>query len=88
MRPCCFVTWGRAQSLREVCGGLAASEGKLRRSKCCRAPAIAPLQDARHYFDYHHTAADTFDKVRFEELRRNLIVLSSLVYVLAQDEGQ
>lgn len=51
-------------------------------------PAIAPLQDARHYFDYHHTAADTFDKVRFEELRRNLMVLSSLVYALAQDEGR
>lgn len=51
-------------------------------------PAIAPLQDARHYFDYHHTAADTFDKVRFEELRRNLMVLSSLVYVLAQEGGR
>jgi carboxypeptidase Q len=33
-------------------------------------PAISPLQDARHYFDYHHTAADTFDKVRFDEMRR------------------
>jgi carboxypeptidase Q len=51
-------------------------------------PAIAPLQDARHYFDYHHTAADTFDKVSIEELRRNVEVISSLVYALAQDYGR
>jgi carboxypeptidase Q len=49
-------------------------------------PAISPLQDARHYFDFHHTAADTFDKVRIEELRRNLDVISCLVYALAQEE--
>jgi carboxypeptidase Q len=47
-------------------------------------PAISPHQDARHYFDYHHTAADTFDKVHPEELRRNVEVLSNLVYALAQ----
>ncbi len=51
-------------------------------------PAIAPLQDARHYFDYHHTAADTFDKVRIEELRRNVEVIATLVYALVQDYGQ
>jgi carboxypeptidase Q len=26
-------------------------------------PGMVPLVDARHYFDYHHTAADTLDKV-------------------------
>lgn len=49
-------------------------------------PAIAPLQDARNYFAYHHTAADTFDKVRPDELRRNLEVVAPLVYALAQHE--
>lgn len=49
-------------------------------------PCIAPLQDAREYFNYHHTAADTFDKVRPEELRRTLEVITSLVYGLAQHE--
>lgn len=48
-------------------------------------PTIAPLQDTRHYFDYHHTAADTFDKVRVDELRQNLEIICSLVYTLAQE---
>jgi len=51
-------------------------------------PSVSPLQDARHYFDYHHTAGDTFDKVRPEELRRNVEILSSLVYALAQEDAQ
>jgi len=49
-------------------------------------PAISPLQDARHYFDYHHTAADTLDKVRPEEMRRVIDVIAPLVYALAQQE--
>jgi Zn-dependent M28 family amino/carboxypeptidase len=49
-------------------------------------PAIAPLQDARHYFDFHHTAADTFDKVRIDEIRRVVKVITSLVYALAQHD--
>ena len=49
-------------------------------------PAMAPLQDARHYFDYHHTAADTFDKVRVDEVRKNVEAISSLVYALAQHD--
>lgn len=47
-------------------------------------PAISPLQDARNYFAYHHTAADTFDKVRAEELRQTLELIAQLVYALAQ----
>ena len=49
-------------------------------------PAISPLQDARRYFDYHHTAADTFDKVRIDEMRKVIEVIGSLVYSLAQCE--
>jgi carboxypeptidase Q len=49
-------------------------------------PAISPLQDARHYFDYHHTSADTFDKVRIDEMRRIIEVIASLVYALTQHE--
>lgn len=49
-------------------------------------PAISPLQDARHYFDYHHTPADTFDKVRVDEMRREIEIIGPLVYRLAQHE--
>ena len=48
-------------------------------------PAIAPLQDARHYFDYHHTLADTFDKIRIDELRRVVALIAPLAYGLAQN---
>jgi len=58
----------------------------LRAMNKAGVPAIAPLQDARNYFAYHHTAADTFDKVRPDELRRNLEVIAPLVYALAQCE--
>jgi Zn-dependent M28 family amino/carboxypeptidase len=47
-------------------------------------PAIAPWQDARHYFDYHHSAADTFDKVRIGEIRRVVEAVASLTLALAQ----
>lgn len=46
-------------------------------------PAFAPIQDTRNYFDYHHTAADTFDKVNLQELRENIAIVSVLSYALA-----
>jgi carboxypeptidase Q len=46
-------------------------------------PAFAPIQDTRKYFNYHHTAADTLDKVDPQELRENIAVVSVLTYALA-----
>ena len=46
-------------------------------------PAFAPIQDTRNYFDYHHTAADTFDKVNLQELRENIAVVTVLSFALA-----
>jgi Zn-dependent M28 family amino/carboxypeptidase len=46
-------------------------------------PAFSPIQDTRKYFDYHHTAADTLDKVDLQELRENSAVVSVLAYALA-----
>lgn len=46
-------------------------------------PTFAPIQDARTYFDYHHSAADTLDKVRPEELRENVALAAVLAYGLA-----
>jgi carboxypeptidase Q len=46
-------------------------------------PTFAPIQDTRKYFDYHHTAADTLDKVDRQELRENAAVVAVLAYALA-----
>jgi acetylornithine deacetylase/succinyl-diaminopimelate desuccinylase-like protein len=46
-------------------------------------PTFAPLQDVRHYFDYHHTAADTLDKVNPRELAENAAALALLAYTIA-----
>lgn len=46
-------------------------------------PGIAIMQDGRKYFDYHHTAADTLDKVNPQELRENAAAMAVLGYALA-----
>ncbi|HEX2789757.1 MAG TPA: M20/M25/M40 family metallo-hydrolase, partial [Steroidobacteraceae bacterium] len=47
-------------------------------------PGFAPLVDTRHYFDYHHTAADTLDKVDPQSLRTQVATMAVLAYYLAQ----
>jgi carboxypeptidase Q len=47
-------------------------------------PGFAPLVDARHYFDYHHTAADTLDKVDPQNLKTQVATMAVLAYYLAQ----
>ena len=47
-------------------------------------PGFAPLVDARHYFDLHHTAADTFDKVDALSLRSHVATLAVLAWWLAE----
>ncbi len=39
--------------------------------------------DGSHYFDYHHSHADTLDKVDANDLSRNVAVLAAVTYVLA-----
>lgn len=46
-------------------------------------PAYAPVQDSRTYFDYHHTAADTFDKIDPAGMAANTAVVAALAYGLA-----
>jgi hypothetical protein len=47
-------------------------------------PGFEPLLDTRNYFDYHHTAADTLDKVDPANLQRQVAVMATLVYFLAE----
>jgi hypothetical protein len=46
-------------------------------------PSFAPIQDSRFYFNYHHSAADTFDKVDQKHLNENAAVMAVLAYALA-----
>lgn len=46
-------------------------------------PCFGPIQDERFYFNYHHTAADTLDKVVPRELQENAAVMAVLAYALA-----
>jgi Zn-dependent M28 family amino/carboxypeptidase len=46
-------------------------------------PAFGIMQDGRTYFNYHHTAADTLDKVVPLELRENAAAMAVLAYALA-----
>ena len=46
-------------------------------------PVLGIVQDMRRYYDYHHTAADTFDKVVPSELRENAAAMAVMAYALA-----
>jgi carboxypeptidase Q len=49
-------------------------------------PAFSPIQDSRFYFNYHHTAADTLDKIVPKQLAENAAVVAVLAYALANME--
>src|SRR6184192_44348 len=49
-------------------------------------PAFAPIQDSRFYFNFHHTAADTLDKIVPKELAENSAVVAVVTYALANME--
>jgi Zn-dependent M28 family amino/carboxypeptidase len=49
-------------------------------------PSFAPLIDTSDYFDYHHTPADTLDKVDPDNLRRHVAVMTATAWFLANLE--
>ncbi|HJX82250.1 MAG TPA: M20/M25/M40 family metallo-hydrolase, partial [Candidatus Udaeobacter sp.] len=49
-------------------------------------PAFSPIQDSRFYFNYHHSAADTLDKIVPKELAENSAVVAVVAYALADME--
>ncbi len=46
-------------------------------------PGLGELTTMAHYFDWHHTEADTLDKVDPEMFRKNVASLAVMSYVLA-----
>jgi hypothetical protein len=46
-------------------------------------PGLAERSIGTHYFDWHHTETDTFDKVNLEDFRKSVAALAVMSYVLA-----
>ncbi|MGO9646447.1 Peptidase M28 [Candidatus Sulfotelmatobacter sp. SbA7] len=46
-------------------------------------PTLGIMQDSRTYFNYHHSAADTLDKIAPQDLRENAAAMAVMGYALA-----
>jgi hypothetical protein len=64
------------------------SSGDLHDLEVSGVPTFEPWIDSANYFNYHHTPADTFDKVDPENLRRHATVMATTAWFLANmDNG-
>jgi carboxypeptidase Q len=52
-----------------------------------RVPVVALSQDGTHYFDLHHTANDTLDKIDPKDLDQNVAAWATVAYVAAEMPG-
>jgi hypothetical protein len=52
-----------------------------------RVPVISLSQDASAYFDYHHTANDTLDKIDPKDLDQNVAAWAAVAYAIAEMPG-
>ncbi len=64
-------------------GGGGADVGPMR---LAGVPLFSAIQDASRYFDVHHTADDTLDKIDREGLNTNVATVAALLYTLAESE--
>ncbi len=46
-------------------------------------PSLGESTTGAHYFDWHHTEADTLDKVNPQDFRKNVASLAVMTYILA-----
>jgi Zn-dependent M28 family amino/carboxypeptidase len=51
-------------------------------------PGLSEFTTGVNYFNWHHTEADTLDKVNPEEFRKNVAALAVMSYVLADMPGR
>ena len=49
-------------------------------------PVLGLVQDTAKYFDYHHTEADTLDKIDAHDLNRSVAAMMLMAYALAEHE--
>ena len=48
--------------------------------------SMALRPDASHYFDLHHSPADTIDKIVPEDLEKNAAAMALMAFILAERE--
>jgi len=60
-------------------GGSGVDVGPLKSQK---VPLFGLVVDPQRYFDYHHSATDTFDKVNIRELQLGTAAMAALVYLI------
>ena len=60
-------------------GGSGSDIGPLKNGEVILA-GLRP--DTQRYFDYHHAASDTFDKINKRELELGAAAMTALVYLL------
>lgn len=49
-----------------------------------RVPVVGLVQDGTHYFDWHHTANDTLDKIDPKDLDQNVAAWAAVAYAVAE----
>ena len=81
--PISKILLKQGSALVQQQGGVAADIGPLTQ---LGVPSFAPWFDTRTYFNYHHTAADTFDKVDPKLLAKCGSMMAVLAYGLANLE--
>ncbi len=83
LKPIATVLQTSGAGALDFVDGAGADIGPLEKAG---VPGFSPMSDSRTYFHYHHTAADTLDKIVPRELAENAAVLAVLAYGLANIE--
>ncbi len=83
LKPVSKVLDASGAGLVEFRGEIGADIDPLRK---LGVPNFSPIQDSRFYFNYHHTAADTLDKIDPHDLAENAAINAVLAYALANLE--
>ncbi|HEX6864938.1 MAG TPA: peptidase M28 family protein, partial [Thermoanaerobaculia bacterium] len=52
-----------------------------------RVPVVGLGQDGTQYFDWHHTANDTLDKIDPKDLDQNVAAWAAVAYAVAEMPG-
>jgi hypothetical protein len=81
--PISNILASQGASMSQVQPGVASDIGPLTAKG---VPSFAPWFNTQTYFNYHHTAADTFDKINPKEIAEVGSVMAVLAYGLANME--